>query len=259
MLLIHASEDLLLTFSLLDLASSATSSRGKRVPASTLRESTQPSTSNASGSTGTTTTNNPTPTEPIIVDRTGIILDVLIARPADIDWLIWGGILILEGLDFPAKHPRIAVKLADWERDSEAEVVGNVSETGRVLLKEARIYEHLARVAPGSGITPHYYGTFNDSGSIAVILDYGGKRLPSNSLAKLEDSEKQALFSKAQQLHQLGIVHGYLAERNILMDEDRNFTIIDFHDAELKHKCSWNGSDGCHELKLFAGYLGLRL
>ncbi|KAJ3798373.1 hypothetical protein GGU11DRAFT_591145 [Lentinula aff. detonsa] len=197
------------------------------------------------------------PPKAIVVDRGGTILDIQLAESEEMNWIIWGGNLILEGLDFAVEHIRIVIKLADWERDSEKE--GNISEAGTALLAEAKIYEYLAKVAPDFDITPHYYGVFNDSGSIALVLEDGGERLRRNSLETLDDSEKHELFEKAQQLHRLGILHGDLTERNILMGEDKNFRLIDFHVSQLDHKCSWNGSNGCGELEQFAEDLGMKL
>ncbi|KAJ3996047.1 hypothetical protein F5050DRAFT_1895307 [Lentinula boryana] len=226
---------------------------------STTRESSSEPTKEGLGSSsniGVPADSVPSAPESIVVDRAGIILHELIARSQS-DYIIWRGILILEGLDFTADHLPIVVKLADWERDRVSQ--SGISAAGRVLLAEAKIYEYLANVAPQSEITPHYYGTFNDSGSIALIIDNGGDRLPSNSLAKLDDNEKHKLFEKAKQLHRLGIYHYDLSERNIIMDEDRNLRIIDFHHAKLNHYCSWTGFGGCDELKQFADDLKLKL
>ncbi|KAJ3820668.1 hypothetical protein F5880DRAFT_1509175, partial [Lentinula raphanica] len=103
------------------------------------------------------------------------------------------------------------------------------------------------------------HGVFNGSGAIGLVLGDGGDRLPRDSLQTLDNSEKRKIFNKAEHLHRLGILHGDLSERNILMDEDRDFRIIDFHILQLDHQCSWNGSNGCHELEQFADAMMLEL
>ncbi|KAJ3761268.1 hypothetical protein EV360DRAFT_67978 [Lentinula raphanica] len=194
----------------------------------------------------------------IVVSRGGTILDTLIAESQEMGWIVWGGDLILEGVGFPIDHIRVVMKLSDWERDSSA-VKGTVSDAGDTILAEAKFYEHLANVAPDSDITPEYYGVFNGSGAIGLVLGDGGDRLPRDSLRTLDNSEKREIFDKAVQLHRLGILHGDLSERNILMDEDRNFRIIDFHISALDHQCSWNGTSGCRELEQFVDAMKLKL
>ncbi|KAJ3973397.1 hypothetical protein EV361DRAFT_979029 [Lentinula raphanica] len=208
----------------------------------------------------------PVPTDPvqnivqntIVVSCGGTILDTLIAESKEMGWIVWGGDLILEGVGFPIDHVRIVIKLSDWERDSSA-VEGTISDAGNSILAEAKFYEHLANVAPNSDITPEYHGVFNGSGAIGLVLGDGGDRLPRDSLQTLDNSEKRKIFNKAEHLHRLGILHGDLSERNILMDEDRDFRIIDFHISQLDHQCSWNGSNGCHELEQFADAMMLEL
>ncbi|KAJ3800752.1 hypothetical protein GGU11DRAFT_771926 [Lentinula aff. detonsa] len=53
-----------------------------------------------------------------------------------------------------------------------------------------------------------------------------------------------------QKLHELGIEHRDISPRNILMDQDENLRIIDFHISKLGHKCP--GPVACGELKQLA-------
>ncbi|KAJ3809193.1 hypothetical protein F5876DRAFT_78018 [Lentinula aff. lateritia] len=106
-----------------------------------------------------------------IVDHAGVILDTKVHQSTI--GIVWAGKMYLEGLTSTPKPLRIVVKLTDWERDSE---VPEGSETlhGKALRSEAKIYHHLV----GSNIGPHFYGVFNNSGSIALVLEYKGTRLP---------------------------------------------------------------------------------
>ncbi|KIK64949.1 hypothetical protein GYMLUDRAFT_380335 [Collybiopsis luxurians FD-317 M1] len=194
----------------------------------------------------------------IIATHAGIILDTRIAESSI--GIVWGGVLIPEGVYHangrPAEHIRIAVKLVDWERDSEKEE-GTISGDGQAILKEAEVYEYLANMAPESHITPKYYGVFNCSGAIALILEDGGERLPQESLEKLKDIEKHYLFEMAQQLHNLGIKHNDLSSHNILIDTTGKLSIIDFRNAQLGHHCP--GPFACDELQEFATRIKLSM
>ncbi|KAE9385882.1 hypothetical protein BT96DRAFT_1026440 [Gymnopus androsaceus JB14] len=188
---------------------------------------------------------------PILVCYAGIILDRKISQSAV--GIVWGGNIILEDLDVAAEPCSIAVKLADWELDSEKE--GNMSDDGKLIVKEAKIYEHLAQKDPELNIIPHFYGVFDNSGSTALVLEYSGERLTKDAFRTLDHEKKVELFDMVHQLHKLEIMHNDLNPRNILMNEEGRLRVIDFHYSELNHQCP--GPTGCEELKEFAKSLDL--
>ncbi|KAJ4464275.1 hypothetical protein C8R41DRAFT_985484 [Lentinula lateritia] len=179
-----------------------------------------------------------------IVDHAGVILDTKVHQCTI--GIVWAGKMYLEGLTSAPKPLHIVVKLADWERDSEAPE-GSETVHGKVLRSEAKIYHHLV----GSNIGPHFYGVFNNSGSIALVLEYKGKRLP--DFGTLTDNSKHKLYDQVCNLHALGVQHNDLAPRNVLVNKEGDLTIIDFHQSELGHRCK--GSRRCSELKDFAEQL----
>ncbi|KAJ3740189.1 hypothetical protein DFH05DRAFT_1559922 [Lentinula detonsa] len=185
----------------------------------------------------------------VVVRHGGTILDTKISQSAI--GIVWGGNMILEGLSFAVDPIRVVVKLADWDSEMEA----SISEHGKAILEEAKIYEYLAEIAPKSDIIPHYYGVFNGAGSIALVLSDEGERLPRGAFEALDDDKKRKLFAMTQKLHELGIEHRDISPRNILMDQDENLRIIDFHISKLGHKCP--GPIACGELKQLAEDLKL--
>ncbi|KAJ3968831.1 hypothetical protein EV361DRAFT_1001805 [Lentinula raphanica] len=186
---------------------------------------------------------------PFIVEFGGIILNTCLKWSNKMNWAIWRGSLVLEGLN--AEHIQIVIKIAEGEHVS-SELEGTISNAGKVLLSEAKCYEFLANIDPESEITPHYYGVFqSSSGSVALVLEDDGKRLPRGSLSSLNDSEKHKLFETAQELHGLGVLHGDLEERNIVADGNGKFHIIDFQNSIHNHQ------NGCEELEQFAAKMGL--
>ncbi|KAJ7173657.1 hypothetical protein C8R46DRAFT_1083546 [Mycena filopes] len=50
-------------------------------------------------------------------------------------------------------------------------------------------------------------------------------------------------------MHSAGIYHNDLVPRNIVQDSEGELRIIDFHIAELDHRC--RGEDKCEELVAF--------
>ncbi|KAJ3900971.1 hypothetical protein F5879DRAFT_371098 [Lentinula edodes] len=176
-----------------------------------------------------------------IIDHAGVILDTKVHQSTI--GIVWAGKMYLEGLASVPKPLRIVVKLADWERDSEAPE-GSETLHGKALRSEAKIYHHLV----GSNIGPHFYGVFNNSGSIALVLEYMGKRL--SNFGTLTDDK---LYDQVCNLHALGVQHNDLAPRNILINKEEDLTIIDFHQSELGHQCK--GSGRCSELRDFAEQL----
>ncbi|KAJ3999111.1 hypothetical protein F5050DRAFT_1805353 [Lentinula boryana] len=185
----------------------------------------------------------------VVVRHGGTILDTKISQSAI--GIVWGGNMILEGLSFAVDPIRVVVKLADWDSEMEA----SISEHGKAILEEAKIYEYLAEIAPKSDIIPHYYGVFNGAGSIALVLSDEGERLPRGAFEALDDDKKRKVFAMTEKLHELGIEHRDISPRNILMDQDENLRIIDFHISKLGHKCP--GPVACGELKQLAEDLKL--
>ncbi|KAJ4491413.1 hypothetical protein C8J55DRAFT_486377 [Lentinula edodes] len=167
---------------------------------------------------------------PIVVRHAGTILEKQISRSAT--HIVWSGDLIMEGLDFEVNPVCIAVKLADWDREIE----GDVSEGGKAILEKANIYQHLAEKDPAFNLTPRYYGTYNGSGAIALLLSYEGEKLLSFDV--LDNKRKYQLLKKAEKLHLFGIVHGNLSPENVLVNG--------FHVSKLGHECP--GSGACSEL-----------
>ncbi|KAH7878300.1 uncharacterized protein C8R40DRAFT_1167720 [Lentinula edodes] len=174
---------------------------------------------------------------PIVVRHAGTILEKQISESAT--HIVWSGDLIMEGLDFEVDPVRIAVKLADWDRENE----GDVSEGGKAILEEANIYQHLAEKDPAFNLTPRYYGTYNGSGAIALLLSYEGEKLLSFDV--LDNKRKYQLLKKAEKLHLFGIVHGNLSPENVLVNGD-NICLIGFRVSKLGHECP--GSGACGEL-----------
>ncbi|KAJ3851154.1 hypothetical protein EV368DRAFT_83809 [Lentinula lateritia] len=160
-----------------------------------------------------------------IVDRAGVVLDTKVHQSTI--GIVWAGKMYLGGLTSATKPLHIVVKLADWERDSKAPE-GSETLHGKALRSEAKIYHHLV----GSNIGPHFYGVFNNSGSIALVLEYKGKRLP--DFVTLADDSKHKLYDRVCNLHALGVQHNDLAPRNVLVNKEGDLNIIDFHQSELK-------------------------
>ncbi|KAF5392141.1 hypothetical protein D9757_003224 [Collybiopsis confluens] len=197
-------------------------------------------------------------TSATIVTHIGAILDCKLSESCSGQIITWGGKMILEGKFNAygrAAQLRTVVKLSDWETDPDLEEA--VTAGGRKLQKEARIYEHLARIAPGLPITPKYFGVFEYKGSIALVLEDGGDPLSKRSLQMVEKNRKCELFEMAKRLHQCGVIHNQLYYWNILKDDMDNLSIIDFSKAELGHVC--RGPDACPELEKFAQLLKLNL
>ncbi|KAJ7232225.1 hypothetical protein B0H12DRAFT_1145718 [Mycena haematopus] len=136
----------------------------------------------------------------------------------------------------------IAVKMA-ISRDNP-----NAEETDErdTIRQEGLVYDYLAKSGK-QGITPRYYGVFEDSiGTVALILDNGGRALKTFSNLSVEQCEN--LFAKVLEMHSAGVRHNDLEPRNVVQDSEGELKIIDFHVAEMNHRCR---GDGCKELEKF--------
>ncbi|KIK65118.1 hypothetical protein GYMLUDRAFT_39502 [Collybiopsis luxurians FD-317 M1] len=181
-----------------------------------------------------------------VVRHAGVILTSKVHLEPDQEssmGIVWGGKLYLEGVGATHEPLQVVVKLVDWEMDSELE--GKRSHGGKAVRREGRAYQYLARGAPNSDITPRFYGVFEDSGSIALVLGGGGERL--HDFCALTIDSKLQLFRKACELHELGVKHGDLSAQNVLIDDKSCLRIDNFCRSKLDHECS--GPADCDELQ----------
>ncbi|KAJ7780312.1 hypothetical protein DFH07DRAFT_794577 [Mycena maculata] len=131
---------------------------------------------------------------------------------------------------------------------------GGATEDDRETVRhEGLVYSFLGMVG-NLDISPRYYGVFEDSvGSVALVLDYGGTAVKSfNTLTR---KQAQILFDKAVAMHAVGVVHNDLEPRNIVQDLEGELRIIDFHVADMGHRCA--GKEKCEELLAFSRALKL--
>ncbi|KAK7031577.1 hypothetical protein R3P38DRAFT_3393474 [Favolaschia claudopus] len=194
---------------------------------------------------------DPLERSPSTIRYAGVILeDRLRKRTGTAD--VWSGRIILEdGTDDDSSMP-IVVKMA-ISGESAGESKDN-EELTTLLRKEGSIYEGLAK-ADLDGITPRYYGTFeNDLGTVFLVLEDGGEKV--DKLEKLPEEQRQKLFAKAKALHQVGVIHNDLERRNLVQDPSGEVTIIDFDIARDQHHCP--GEKECKELVNFAKALKLK-
>ncbi|KAJ7241930.1 hypothetical protein B0H12DRAFT_1133067 [Mycena haematopus] len=140
----------------------------------------------------------------------------------------------------------IAVKMAISRDNPNPEEAGDERDTIR---QEGLVYDYLAKSGK-QGITPRYYGIFEDSiGTVALILDDGGRALKTFSNLSVEQN------NKVLDMHSAGVRHDDLEPRNVVQDSEGDLKIIDFHVAEMNHRC--RGKETCKELKTFKEALGL--
>ncbi|KAJ3717999.1 hypothetical protein C8R42DRAFT_677099, partial [Lentinula raphanica] len=176
---------------------------------------------------------------------------------------IWLGSMYLEPESVEMVVPKeplpVMVKLSDWSTNADVPD-GTESEGGSQLRIEAKIYEHLKNAAGARNSTSqsvqlvdldsivcHYYGLYNDSGSLALVLDNGGERLPFRKWEDCKDVQlhQKNIYEKVVKLHtDWGVKHNDVEPRNIVKAEDE-IRIIDFHTSEI-HKCE--GPQLCKEL-----------
>ncbi|KAJ7241885.1 hypothetical protein B0H12DRAFT_1132865 [Mycena haematopus] len=144
----------------------------------------------------------------------------------------------------------VAVKMAISRDNPNAEETVDERDTIR---QEGLVYDYLAKSGK-QGITPRYYGVFEDRiGTVALILDDGGRALKTFSNLSVEQGHK--LFNKVLDMHSAGVRHDDLEPRNVVQDSEGELKIIDFHVAEMNHRC--RGKDTCKELQKFKKALGL--
>ncbi|KAJ7493314.1 hypothetical protein B0H11DRAFT_1911228 [Mycena galericulata] len=182
------------------------------------------------------------------VSDVGIVIDDVLGESAI--GIVWSGKMILEdGVD-DNNSISIAVKMAVPKEN----VDGIFGEDDREIVRhEGLVYDYLTRAAKME-ISPRYYGIFEDNvGSVALILDNGGAAL--KDFKKLTGRQAQTLFEKAVEMHSVGVIHNDLVPRNVVQDSDGELRIIDFHVANLNHRCA--GKEECEELSMFSQALGL--
>ncbi|KAJ6466683.1 hypothetical protein C8R47DRAFT_1153317 [Mycena vitilis] len=167
--------------------------------------------------------------------------------------IVWSGRMIPEDGGDNAHSIPIVVKLVVPERENNDYESDKEDDEGDLVRHEALIYEFLASSGM-QGITPRYYGVFEDKiGTVALVLENGGKHL--KSFDSLTDEQAQRLFAQVVEMHAAGVVHGDLAPHHIVRDSDAELRVIDFHAAELGHRCS--GEKKCRELRAFRKVLGV--
>ncbi|TDL26921.1 hypothetical protein BD410DRAFT_475932 [Rickenella mellea] len=168
--------------------------------------------------------------------KAGVVLDSLVANTSI--GRVWSGNMVVEGL---GQEKRVIVKMTTTDEGSEP------------ILKEARIYEHLASqsIIPADA---QYYGVFrSDNNSTALVLDDLGDAL--ESFNHCSEEQKNALFDTALALHNSGVCHNDIEPRNVVVDQDGKVHIIDFHLATSDHSCP--GADICGELTVLRNQLWL--
>ncbi|KAJ7223036.1 hypothetical protein GGX14DRAFT_557601 [Mycena pura] len=184
------------------------------------------------------------------VCNAGILIDGSLGKSAI--GIVWSGNMILEdGNDDDYSIP-VAVKMAIPRGrdnvDSEAE-----TDERDTIRREGLVYDFLAKSGK-EGITPRYYGVFEDSlGTVALVLDNGGAAL--KSFNNLPGERARKLFAKAEEMHSAGVRHNDFVPRNVVQDSEGNLKIIDFHIAKMGHRC--RGKQECKELSKLSKALGL--
>ncbi|KAJ7682451.1 hypothetical protein DFH06DRAFT_1161137 [Mycena polygramma] len=187
---------------------------------------------------------------PATISRAGILLDDMLGQSA-ID-VVWSGKMIPEDGGEDEHSIPIAVKVVVPERENNDYESDKENDEGDLVRHEALIYEFLASSGK-QRITPRYYGVFQDTiGTVALVLENSGKAL--KSFDSLTDEQAQKLFAQVVEMQTAGVIHGDLAPRHIVRDSEGELRIIDFHTAELGHRCS--GKKKCRELQRFWKMLG---
>ncbi|KAF7355579.1 Kinase-like protein [Mycena sanguinolenta] len=177
----------------------------------------------------------------------GVLIDDYLGRSAI--GTVWAGRMVLEDATEDRYSIPIAVKMAISRENPDSE--GRDDERDEIR-HEGLVYDYLAKSGK-QGITPRYYGVFeNNIGTVALILDDGGKAL--KTFKKLSNEQRQKLFAKVMEMHSAGVIHGDLEPRNVVEDSDRDLKIIDFHVAKMNHRCR---GEMCTELKELRNALGL--
>ncbi|KAJ7241960.1 hypothetical protein B0H12DRAFT_1236908 [Mycena haematopus] len=144
----------------------------------------------------------------------------------------------------------IAVKMAISRDNPNPDEADDGRDTIR---QEGLVYDYLAK-SGRQGITPCYYGVFEDRvGTVALILDNDGRAL--KTFINLSVEQRHKLFAKVLEMHSAGVRHNDLEPRNVVQDSEGDLKIIDFHVAEINHRC--RGEEKCKELKKFKHALGL--
>ncbi|KAJ3740811.1 hypothetical protein DFH05DRAFT_1528600 [Lentinula detonsa] len=177
------------------------------------------------------------PSKPMI-SKAGVVLDHKIYKSAI--GIVWGGLLLLEDMPAEVKSSSngiseadtvpIVVKLTEWDTRADTPT-GTETDEGKYLRREAFIYEGMIEKVKVDrlhaeidldALVPYYYGLFNDSGSLALLLEDSGDRLPFKDWKDSNDLNlKQEVYNKVVILHQLGVQHGDLMPRNVVVDEAR--------------------------------------
>ncbi|KAF7356987.1 Kinase-like protein [Mycena venus] len=166
--------------------------------------------------------------------------------------IVWSGNMVLEdGNDDDYSIP-VAVKMAILKGRDNTDPEAETDERDTIR-REGLVYDFLVKSGK-EGITPRYYGVFEDSlGTVALILDNGGTAL--KTFNNLPGEQAQKLFAKAEGMHSVGVRHNDLVPRNVVQDSEGNLKIIDFHIAEMGHRC--RGRQECKELAKLSKALGL--
>ncbi|KAJ7173665.1 hypothetical protein C8R46DRAFT_1083583 [Mycena filopes] len=182
-----------------------------------------------------------------VCDAAGIVINAVLGESAI--GTVWSGRLIPEDGTNDDYSIAIAVKMAIAQDNDE-----DGREDPRDAIRwESSVYDLLVKSGK-QAISPKYYGAFEDRlGTVALVLDNAGIALQDFKAAK--KPFRQALLAKAVEMHSAGIYHNDLVPRNIVQDSEGELRIIDFHIADLNHRC--RGEDKCEELVAFRAALGL--
>ncbi|KAH7908947.1 hypothetical protein BJ138DRAFT_1067926, partial [Hygrophoropsis aurantiaca] len=131
----------------------------------------------------------------------------------------------------------VVVKMAEGDDDRKS------------LENEARIYSILQPLQ-GSAV-PVCFGLFRAGAALYLLMEDCGHRLESFSV--LNSPQRHDLLMKATSLHQLGVIHNDLEDRNVLV-AGSTLRITDFGESRRGHLCG--GVDQCPELGSLACALG---
>ncbi|KAF7354922.1 Protein kinase domain-containing protein [Mycena sanguinolenta] len=105
------------------------------------------------------------------------------------------------------------------------------------LANELGAYERLAKFRPKIVAAHGVIVAPNFSWAALLMEDSGETVASSGGWAALPWSECQSLFHTVHDFHKLGIEHGDIAARNVLLPSRGGTSIADFGEADLKHRC----------------------
>lgn len=132
---------------------------------------------------------------------------------------------------FDNSDDSFAIKIAELLSSSDADSQQRLrNEFNAYLTLEAAFQSGQLR----DRIAPRCYGAFAGDGIDVMILDLCEGLVTWNGL---NDSERVQVYRLVQDLHNIGIVHGDLAPRNVVRVKGGGFRLIDFSESTRNHSC----------------------